>query len=78
MKTIRMVPYVIACSMQHVSTVLTFPGSCKTCFFLIAVFGGKIFLIFPIIYLTVDLKLICIIGLFNLVNPLISANSCPG
>ena len=36
------------------------------------------FLIFPIIYLTVDLKLICIIGLSDLINPLISADSCPG
>ena len=71
-KTIRMAPYVIACSMQHISTVLTYPGSCKTCFFHIPVFG-EVFLIFPIIYLTVDLKLICIIGLSDQINPLIFA-----
>ena len=56
-------------SMQHASlTSSTYPGSCKTCFFCIPVFGGKVFLIFPIIYLIVDLKLICIIGLSDLVN----------
>ena len=63
-KTIRMAPYVIA--------------SCKTCFFQIPVFGRKIFLIFPIIYLTVDLMLICIFGLSDLVNPLILADIYPG
>ena len=63
-------------SMQHaLSTPLTYPGSWKTCFFCIPVFGMKSFLIFPVIYLTVDLKLICIIGLSDLINPLISANS---
>ena len=31
-KTIRMAPYVIACSMQHGSTVLTYPRSYKTWF----------------------------------------------
>ena len=64
--------------MQHVSTVLTYPGSCKTCFFCTQVFGRKVFLIFPIMYLTVDLKFICIIGLSDLINSLIFANSCPG
>ena len=55
--------------MQHVLTVLTYPGSCKSCFSCIPVFGGKVFLIFPI--QTVDLKLICIIGQSDLINPLI-------
>ena len=37
--------------MQHgPSTPLTYPGSCKTCFSHKPVFGGKISLIFPIIY----------------------------
>ena len=49
-KTIRMAPYFIACSMQHVLTVSAYPGSCKTCFFLTPVFGRKVFLIFQIIY----------------------------
>ena len=49
-KTIRMAPYFVACSMQHVSTVSTYPGSCKTCFSRIPVFGGNFLLIFPIIY----------------------------
>ena len=46
--------------------------------FCIPVFGGKSFLIFPIIDLTVDLKLICIIGLSDLINSLIFANIYPG
>ena len=38
-------------SMQHgLSTPPTYPGSCKSCFSRIPVFGGKISLIFPIIY----------------------------
>ena len=41
-------------------------------------FSRKVPLIFPITDLTVDLKLICIIGLSDLVNPLISADSYPG
>ena len=57
--------------MQHVSTVSTYPGSCKSCFSCIPVFGGKVFLIFSIIYQTVDLKLICIIGQSDIFNPLI-------
>ena len=73
-KTIMMAPYLIACSMQYVSTVSMYPGSCKTCFFRIPVFGGKVFLIFPIIYLTADLKVFCIIGLSDLINSLIFAN----
>ena len=77
-KTIRMAPYLIACSMQHVSTVSAYPGSCKTCFFNIPVFGGKVFLIFPIIYLTVYWKLICIISLSDLINSLIFADIYPG
>ena len=41
--------------MQHVVlTPLTYPGSCKTCFSGKPVFGGKISLIFPIIYQIVD------------------------
>ena len=65
-------PCNIACRMQHaLSTPSTYPGSCKTCFFCIPVFGRKSFLIFPIIYLTVDLKLICIIDLSDLINSLI-------
>ena len=58
----------LSCCMQHVLTVSTYPGSCKTCFSHIPVFGRKVFLIFPIIYLTVDLKLICIIGQSDLIN----------
>ena len=54
-KTIRMAPYLIACSMQHVSTVLTYPGSCKTCFSRIPVFGRNFLLIFAIIYQITDL-----------------------
>ena len=67
--------------MQHaLSTPLTYPGSCKTCFFHVPVFGRKRFLIFLIIIidLTVDLKLICRICLTDLINSLIFANSCPG
>ena len=55
-KTISMAPYVIACSMQHALTVSTYPASCKTYLFCIPVFGGKVFLIFPIIYLQVGLR----------------------
>ena len=36
--------------MQHVSTVSIYPGSCKSCFSRIPVFGGNFLLIFPIIY----------------------------
>ena len=64
-------------SMQHaLSTSSTYPGSCKLAFSAYQFLAGS-FLIFPIIYLTVDLKLICIIGLSDLINPLISADSCP-
>ena len=42
------------------------------------VFGGKVSLIFPIIYLQFGLRSNLHIGLFGLVNPLISAISCPG
>ena len=66
-------------SMQHaVSTPSAYPGPFKTCFFHIPVFGGKCFLIFPIIYQTVDLKLICIIGQSDLINSLIFADIYPG
>ena len=41
--------------MQHVSTVSTYPGSCKTCFSRILVFGGNFLLIFPIIYQIIPL-----------------------
>ena len=40
-------------------------------------FGGKVFLIFPIIYLIVDLKLICTIGQPDLTISLTFADSCP-
>ena len=44
-------PCNIPCSMQPVVlTPSTYPGSCKTCFSRKPVFGGKISLIFPIIY----------------------------
>ena len=74
--TFDMVLYYIcckrACSMQHgPSTPPTHPGSCKTCFFRKPDFCGKSFLIFPIIDLIVNLKLICIISLSDLVNSLI-------
>ena len=42
----------------------------KTYFSHIPVFGGKVSLIFPIIYQTVDLKLICIVGQPDLINHL--------
>ena len=77
MLTYTVTPYVVACRMQHALTVLTYPGSCKTCFFCIPVFGGKSFLIFQIIYLRVGLRSNLHIGLSDLVNPLIFANSCP-
>ena len=41
--------------MQHVSTVSTYPGSCKSCFSRIPVFGGNFLLIFSIIYQTAHL-----------------------
>ena len=63
--------------MQHVSTVLSYPGSCKTYFFHMPVFGGKVFLIILTIDLIVDLKLICLFGLSDLVNPLIFADIYP-
>ena len=48
-------PCKVPCSMQHaVSTPSTYPGSCKSCFSSIPVFGGKISLIFSIIYQIVD------------------------
>ena len=50
-KTIRVAPYVVACSMQHALTVLTYQRSCKTCFHSIPVFGGKV----SLIILTIDL-----------------------
>ena len=50
-------------SIQHASsTSSTYPGSCKTCFSCIPVFGGKVSLIFPIIYLWSDLQLIWILA----------------
>ena len=50
-------PCNIACSMKHApSTPSTYTGSCKTCFSHISFFGGKSFLIFPIIDLTIDLR----------------------
>ena len=50
LESTRMVPYLVACSMQHVLTVSTYPGSCKNCFSRIPVFGRNFLLIFPIIY----------------------------
>ena len=50
---------------------LTYPGSCKTCFFCIPVFCRKVSLIFPVIYLRSNLHT-------DLSNPLIFADSCPG
>ena len=67
-----MPPCLIACSMQHVLTMSTYPGPYKSCFSHIPVFGRKVFLILPIIYQTVDLKLICIIGQSDLINPLLT------
>ena len=66
-------------SMQHaLVTPSTYPGSCINLLFPHTSFGGKSFLIFVIIDLTVDLKLICIIDLSDLVNSLIFSNSTPG
>ena len=46
------------CSMQHESlTSSTYPESCKSCFSRKPVFGGKVLLIFPIIYQIVDQSL---------------------
>ena len=46
------------CSMQHESLMsLTYPGSCKSWFSHKPVFGGKVSLIFPIIYQIVDQNL---------------------
>ena len=72
-------PCNIQCSMQHVVlTPLAYPGSCKSCFSLIPVFGGKISLICPIIYQTMDLKLLCITGQPDLINSLVFADIYPG
>ena len=66
-------------SMQHASfTPSTYPGSCKTCFLFISVFGRKVSLVFLIIELQSDLWAHLHIHLSGLVNPLISADSCPG
>ena len=66
-------------SMQHgPSTPLTYPGSCKTSFFHIPGFGGKVSFISLTIDLQSDLQLVCIYSPFDLASPLISANSCPG
>ena len=48
-KTIRMAPYLVACMYQQCQHV-AYPGSCKSCFSHILLFGGKVLLIFPIIY----------------------------
>ena len=66
---------VIACSMyQQSQHTLDLP---KLTFFCIPVFGGKVSLIFPMIDLIVDLKLICINDFSDLVNSLVFAGSCP-
>ena len=63
-------------SMRHGPlSPLTFPGSSKTCFLCIPVFGRKIFSIFAIIYLRIGLRAHLHIHLSDLVNPLISASS---
>ena len=56
-------PCKIAHNMQHaLLTPLTYPGSCKTCFFCIPVFGGKISLIFLTSDLWSDLQCICLLA----------------
>ena len=60
-----------ACSMYWQYQHVTYTGSCKSCFVHIPVFGGKKFLIFPIIDLIVDLKLSSIIDLSDPVDSLI-------
>ena len=65
--------------MQHGPlTYPAYPGSCKICFFHIPVFGENVSLIFPTIYLRVGLRCNLHIGLSDLFNPLISADTCPG
>ena len=60
------------CSMQHASlTSSTYPGSCKSCFSRKPVFGGKVLLIFPIIYQIAHLH-------YWPICSLILADSCPG
>ena len=64
-------------SMQHGPlTPLTYPGSCKTCFFCIPGFGRKVSLIFPIIYLQVGLRSNLHICLFGLVKILVKFCTC--
>ena len=67
-----------ACSMCRQCWHMAYPGSCKTCFFCVPVFGRKFFLIFPIIYLRDGLRSNLHIGLSDLLNPLIFGDSCPG
>ena len=76
----RMTPCIVA--MQHAACSF---NPCrhtldlvKLAFLGIPVFGRKVSLIFPIIHLTVDLKLICINGLSDLINSLFFANIYPG
>ena len=70
--------------MGHSFDMLTFdfllkpPQPFTGLFFCIPGFGRKVSLIFLTNDLTFDLKLISIIGLSDLVNSLIFANSCPG
>ena len=68
-KTIRMAPYLIACSMYRQCWHTL--DLAEVAFLAYHFFGRKVFLIFPIIYQTVDLKLICIIGQSDLINLLI-------
>ena len=75
-KLLGWLPYVIAYRMQHASTVSTYPGSCKT-FSAYQFLWEKFHNIsndWPKSWLTAYLH----ISLFDLVNPLIFANSCPG
>ena len=72
-------PCKIACSMQHGPlTPPTYPGSCKTCFFPHTRFWWESFLHisnhWPMKWPTAHLH----ISLFDIVNPLISAENYPG
>ena len=70
-------PHKIACCMHFLPLWHTLDRA-KTCFFHIPVFDRKSFLIFLIIYLRVGLRSHLHIHLSDLVNSLISADSCPG
>ena len=68
----------LECSMQHATSIfntfnIVYPGSCKKLLFHISFFGKKVYLIFLIIDLWSDLKLICILNYMTYLP-----NSCPG